>query len=167
MKNFVIVGLLCVVFGCRSTVEEDEVYSLKGKMMLVKSNKPFSGKVTYRFSNGKESSMFTYRNGYLDGDWYTKGFEGEKIQEGKYISCSKELCTAIEQSFGKSNYAISLWNEGDVSFITLYINNPSIDNRDNNTFQRIYINFLRRYKRDYNEIYTYQHDSMSFHWVFP
>lgn len=159
--------LFCVFFvSCRpTTVTEDELVYQHGIMVLKKSQEPFTGDLIARRKSGRTSYKFSYENGVAKGNWYTKGYEGEIIQEGVYIDCDPDLVDFIKKETGSDSCSLDLWTEAPVTFVTLGVKSSVALN--DTAFALVYSKYLKKYQREYTEIKIYDGDSILASRTFP
>jgi|GEM_PF-3182864 len=148
----------CIVISCHQVVMEKDVLRKDGKVILRETKRAFTGDVISKFQGGNVSSKFSYENGALLGKWYTKGFEGEIIQEGEYISCDNDLLAVIKKETGKDFCLLSLWKEDTNTFVTLDIECSKV--LPDSFFLYINNKYLKRYDKRKSEIRVLNGDSI-------
>lgn len=152
------VGFVMLLLSCKSEVNDDMITYENNKAYLTSTRKPYTGEVITKFNIGGVSSLFTYKDGLLNGRWYTKGYNDEIIQEGEYLDVKTVNIKPIN---GVDFNSLSLWKEGSNTFVTLDLVSKEKDIKLNDEqFELIIRDNLLSYEGMYFEVRLFDKDSL-------
>ena len=158
VKRIAQVCIVMIFISCNRDVNEDMVIYKDQRTYLKSTGKLFTGRVTRRFDNGRIASLLTYKDGVPNGKWYTNGFDEERIQEGEYLDLNSIKIDPIK---GFVLSSLSLWTEGDNTFVTMDILCEENKGKlDSSQYEWIYNKNLSHYKKKYSEIKLFKNDSL-------